>query len=1220
MKKKAMKRVAAFLMALAVVTTNLPLERVMASQVGTQTEENGVFEESTEELSTEKDNNTEEPDGIDGVGNTEETEGTGENESTEENKSMEETDDAEGTESVEEIGNTEEIGSTEEIESTEKNESAEEVKNTEDNKSTEEYENTEEAAVTDYLIDYVVVDKESVSLNETQEVVVGINGNETVIDSAILNYKNIDTGEFFHTGTSGISMNAARFSISFEKSGTYQLDSISFVVDGVEYTEYFSEAGIDARFGVEVAVEVSPDAIVVEPDVENADVDIDVVTFDENGNQISENSIESALSNAQDETAANSIARVYSLRAVQNKIIVLDPGHDNTHAGAQANGLSEEDLNLKIALYCKEELEKYSGVTVYLTRAADGSCPYPGTSSGDCNLGRVDYAKSVGADAYVSIHNNSATTTSAKGAMVFYPNANYNASISQTGKELAQSIQDELVALGLYDRGIEIRDAQDDKYPDGSAADYYSVIRNSKLAGIPAIIIEHTFMTNTDDVNNFLTSDAKLKALGVADATGIASYYGLTKGLEFTAVNLSKESYTVGEQASLTYATNDYAYITVEVYNGDNSYLRTLVSKQLTAPGNQSVSWDLKDNSGNYVYSGQYRFTITATNDAGEKVVVHKYFQVIGNEAFAFKWTNLSNNTYVIEEAAELYYAVNRNAKITVNVYYGNNIFLRTLLSEKSVGTNDQVVKWDLRDRSGDFVESGTYRFSITAEAADGTKITVHKYFKVTGNDELEFRWTNLSNTSYAVGNQAELYYATNRKAKITVNVYDGNNIFLKNLVTDKQVATNDQVVRWDLKNSSGKYVNSGTYRFSITAEDSNGTKKTVHKYFKVTGNDPLAYKWTNLSSNSYAIGNMAELYYATNQNAKITVNVYDGNNIFLRTLVKDKEVKTNDQVVRWDLKKSNGNYVDSGKYRFSISAEAEDGTKTTVHKYFTVTGNDPVSFKWTNFDKETYAEDTDSSLAFYYAVTRNSTVSIDIYYGNNSFMKNLVTDKAIGTNDQVAYWDFRDKAGTYVESGTYRFTITAIDNNGNKTTVHKYFQVDAYYAIMGNTNTSVEQMAAYYNANQTYPDYYKNSDAPTIEDFCQIYMEECEAEGVRAEVAFAQAMKETGFLRFKGQVKIEQYNFAGIGAVDSGETAPATFSSVREGVRAQVQHLKAYASTESLRNECVDPRFQLVKRGTAPYVEWLGIKENPYGAGWATSEKYGYSIKNDYINKLMQF
>lgn len=173
--------------------------------------------------------------------------------------------------------------------------------------------------------------------------------------------------------------------------------------------------------------------------------------------------------------------------------------------------------------------------------------------------------------------------------------------------------------------------------------------------------------------------------------------------------------------------------------------------------------------------------------------------------------------------------------------------------------------------------------------------------------------------------------------------------------------------------------------------------------------------------------------------------------------------------------------------------------------------------------------------------------------------------------------------------------------------------------SIMGNTYTYLEQMVRYYEANKEYPSFYANTDAPTIEDFCRIYMEEAQAEGIRAEVAFCQAMKETGFLSYKGDVNPEQFNFAGIGAIGGG-VCGNSFESVRTGIRAQIQHLKAYASAEELTRECVDPRFAYVNRGSTPYVEWLGIRENPLGGGWATAKGYGQSIIEDYMMKLFTY
>ena len=143
----------------------------------------------------------------------------------------------------------------------------------------------------------------------------------------------------------------------------------------------------------------------------------------------------------------------------ENVVIVLDAGHDQAHAGARANGVYEEVLTLKIAKYCKEELEKYDGVTVYMTRDTE-SCPYEGTTSPNDNYQRVVYAAGVSADAYVSIHLNSSTSTSANGAEVYCPNSNYNTEVYEEGKGLAKSVLAQLGALGLKERGVSIRNSE----------------------------------------------------------------------------------------------------------------------------------------------------------------------------------------------------------------------------------------------------------------------------------------------------------------------------------------------------------------------------------------------------------------------------------------------------------------------------------------------------------------------------------------------------------------------------------------------------------------------------------------------------------------------------------------------------------------------------------------------------------------------------------------
>ena len=136
-----------------------------------------------------------------------------------------------------------------------------------------------------------------------------------------------------------------------------------------------------------------------------------------------------------------------------------------------------------------------------------------------------------------------------------------------------------------------------------------------------------------------------------------------------------------------------------------------------------------------------------------------------------------------------------------------------------------------------------------------------------------------------------------------------------------------------------------------------------------------------------------------------------------------------------------------------------------------------------------------------------------------------------------------------------------------------------------------------------------KDGGAATIDDFCTIILEEANAEGVRGEVVFEQAMLETGWLQYGGDSGISQYNFAGIGTTGGG-VAGVSYPDVRTGIRAQVQHLKAYACEDALNQDLVDTRFDMVTRGSAPYVEWLGQQENPNGGGWAAGSNYGEKLR----------
>jgi hypothetical protein len=122
-------------------------------------------------------------------------------------------------------------------------------------------------------------------------------------------------------------------------------------------------------------------------------------------------------------------------------------------------------------------------------------------------------------------------------------------------------------------------------------------------------------------------------------------------------------------------------------------------------------------------------------------------------------------------------------------------------------------------------------------------------------------------------------------------------------------------------------------------------------------------------------------------------------------------------------------------------------------------------------------------------------------------------------------------------------------------------------------------------------------------EELAGYYTEEAGAEGVNHDVAFAQMCLETGFLRFGNLVSPDMNNFCGLGAIGP-EQRGERFNEPRIGVRAHIQHLKAYATEEPPQRDLVDPRYRWVRYGSAPTIYGLA-------GTWAADREYGEKIRN---------
>ena len=365
-------------------------------------------------------------------------------------------------------------------------------------------------------ISFLYIDNAQLEAGSEQNVVVSLSQHSGV-SAAVLTVQD-EAGDEQTCTVSGVQDNALLFTYVPSGMGSCELACLQFKTNGAVYEISFSELDESYR-----SYTVVPAAAAFSNGEAANGPDLHVYTGDGGDGLAESASIEEAASVA---IAAARRSRAVNPEKSGPLVIALDPGHVGASSGAVANGTSEVDATWKIAQFCKAELDMYENVTTVFTVT-----PNDRLGSSSELRERVQRALNQGADVLVSLHLNSTGLGNAYGAEVWAPhNSSYNNETHAVGTDLGNQILAQLQKLGLTNRGVKFRwiDSDPDyNYADGSNGDYYGIIREARKSNLPAIIVEHAFLDNWNDYNNYLNSDAKLQSLGIADARGIANYYGL---------------------------------------------------------------------------------------------------------------------------------------------------------------------------------------------------------------------------------------------------------------------------------------------------------------------------------------------------------------------------------------------------------------------------------------------------------------------------------------------------------------------------------------------------------------------------------------------------------------------------------------------------------------------------------------------------------------------
>ncbi|MCP1101374.1 glucan-binding repeat-containing protein [Aequitasia blattaphilus] len=1129
---------------------------------------------------------------------------------------------------------------------------------------------TEKSSVSgEVTLDYIAVTNPRVDSPGSQDIIAGFSEGASLED-AVLTYVNETTGEEKTITPLEWVNDTAHYVMDFPEgspAGTYRLIKLNVMKEGVDTDILLSDLGIESRFGVNQDCETTPDDVVeadqmaaeaeevIDPELFDTNAEVTTATMDESG-EVSAQTLEESLTQEIQSTAM----QTRTGRAGE-VVIVLDPGHGGSDSGAsnKTYGAKEKDLVLTIANAVKSELSQYYGVRVEMTRTTDVLL---GSNISEDLKARPEIAKSKGANLFVSLHLN-AFNGSAKGAEVYY--ASGSPSPSQS---VSQSVQDALVSLGLGNRGVKTAE-----YVVLTGCRNYGI----PALLIESAFIDNdneylTYLNSTAKLNSIGTKIGSSIANSLGLLKGQWKQSGKNWMFQFKNGSYAKNQWLYVVNGWYYFNGSGYMLTGWQTIGSDRYHFDSsgMMSSKWKFIDNKWYYFDkdsgklLKNNwlwdtdynkwlylDGNGVMvkgwkkigSYSYYFNDSGYMLSGKVTIGGKEYNIPSHGGLKSGWVQDSTGTWYYYSEKDLLAAKGFQTINKVVYYFDSNGKMAVgwkLISQKWYyfnGSGAMQKNWLLQGRtwyqlgSDGKMKTGWYTEGTTKYYLDsnsGGMITGWKF--IDKNWYYFAPWGGMAKNSWVFDG---VWYAVDKDGKMRTGWFqEGSTYYYLN--SSGRMLTGTQTIsgKTYVFNSSGA-LTSGTPETGMKpSEDSNNENGWVLDgktwYYYTNGKKATGWKW---------IG--TDWFYFNGSGKMLTGWIWVGDKWYY--MESSGRMKTGWQFISGEWYNLDGNgamrigwYKEGNAwYYLHGSGVMQRGWYTEgSKKYYLDSSSGVMATTWKKISGKWYYFDLDLGGAmktgwrkigstWYYMNNNGVMVTGWLQEGGWYYFNNSGGMEKGWVKDGSYYYMSPSKNGVYAEGqmmlgyqhidGTWYF----LNNTQSPLGANTYTGVTP---IMGGTqkgdvvNWMVNQ---YKSSGVSYPGTaLSKGGASTITQFAQIIKEEAEREGVRPEVVFAQAMVETGWLKFGGQVSIDQYNFSGLGATDDG-AAGAGFTDVREGIRAQVQHLVAYASSKNLTTTCVDPRFHLVTREAAPYIEFLGTKENPKGYGWATGARYGFKLM-DIINK----
>lgn len=893
--------------------------------------------------------------------------------------------------------------------------------------------------------------------------------------------------------------------------------------------------------------------------------------------------------------------------------IVVNPGHQSGSDSGAVNsntGIREVDLNNALAIRIVTTLRN-NGYNAMLSHQIPGNPGLPtllatttNTSTSVCNA-----ANKIGADLLISVHHNSGGSASGYEFYwsSYHPSVDVNGIYQKAGlwsdgstadldstpptialksKELANLFNENFKNLGYVPSRNKIVERDD------------AITRKTSM---PSVLIEAGFVSN--NAESLLLADGNNQQK-MADQVlaSVSQLFGtVTEPMTATGVTVSVNGEKLTATVKGVTAPNGLQAIYVPTWSeiGGQDDIKWYVATQ-QSDGSYSVTIDVSNHSYD---SGNYQVHFYGIDSYG------KYSFLGKSTASVITDDQKMTATSVIGSVS--------GSKITATVSgitapSGLKSLVLPIWSE-SGGQDD--IKWYTATKQS----NGSYSVTIDIKDHnyDGGVYNIHGY-GIDDNNRMVFLGSGTASVKVDLMTATSVTGSTSgSKVTATVKGITAPNGISQMLIPIWSEYGGQDDIKWYVATKQSD----GSYQVTIDIKDHNYNSGiyNIHAYGQESNN-----KLTFVGSTTVNV--IVEPMTATSVTGSVS-----GNKI--TTSIKGINAASGVQSIVVPVWSESGGQDDIQWY---TATKQSDGSYSAVidiknHNYtgggyiIHVYGID-MNNKWTflgNTSVSVVTSPMTASLINASVAQNIITVTVDGITAPNGISSISVPtwSDAGGQDDIKWYTAAKQSNGSYLvnidaknhkgDSGIYSIHVYGVETDGRLvllgTTSVSVIYVET--PIMGATTVTVAQLINYYKSTGcVYPQIYSNMGV-NLETFVNMYIQECNAEGVRAEVAFAQAMLETGNLQFGGDVKPGQFNFAGLGATggvpgyDFAVVYGSNSTGLQTGIRGHVQHLKCYASNQALNQTKVDPRWNDSLRLKSRSVEGLS-------GTWAADTTYATKIK----------